>query len=187
MNKRPKVSKSITIKIMPSIAIFKPSSVCIRRTHHSVTEGVVASTFWNIIGNNVNDESPIERIDMKQKYDNKTNEPFWLIFVHFRDDIPVEGPAKSFSDRIDNGEEIRLQYNNRFFFKVYKCTPKVKVPTQTRILSVEDSEELMKFQKERFVANQVKEKTVDASTLFNKTNTEVTELSDMIANSFGCA
>ncbi len=168
---------------MSSVAkFFKPSSLCIRRTHWSVTDSIVATTFWNIIGNNVNGESPIERVDMKEKCDNKTNEPFWLIFVHFRDDIPFEGDAKSFSERIDNGEEIRVQYSERFFFKVYKCTPKAKVPTQTRILSVEDSEKLMQYQKERFAANKVKENTVDAATLFNKANTEINDLTEMMSN-----
>ena len=119
---------------------------------------------------------------MKQKYDNKTNEPFWLIFVHFRHDIPVEGDAKSFSDRIDNGEEIRVQYSKRFFFKVYKCTPKAKVPTQTRILSVEDSEKLMQYQKERFAANKVNQNTVDAATLFNTANEEINDLTEMMGN-----
>lgn len=144
---------------MESKTLFKPSSVCIRRAHSSVTEGEVASAFWCLFGNNSIGETPIEKIDMVERLDAKTQEPFWLIFIHFHANMEAEGTdteksaAKEFSDYIDEGKEMRIQYRYPFYFKVVKNNSKPKMATQARVLSEEDVEELKKVQQARASAN----------------------------------
>ncbi len=173
-----------------SINTFRPSSICIKRVHSSVTDDVIAQTFIDLFEKGwcrqftpdtpdgakfmctSDGESPIEKIDMVPRIDHRTREEFWLVFIRFNDNVlafeetPRDSPAGNmhhqteahrFSTHLDDPKvtDIRVQYRYPYFFKCVKNTSKPKAPTQAKVLTEEDTEELLKVQKERAVSWQV--------------------------------
>lgn len=112
-----------TIIIM-SIATQTIPSICIPRAHISVTEQQVEKTFDLLFGNGT-----VRDTDMLLREDYKTNELFWLIFVHFNDYCPEHDDSNivtsinGFKKRITSGEEVRVEYNAPYFWKTYEATP----------------------------------------------------------------
>ena len=166
-----------------SFNTFRPSSICIKRVHSSVTDDEIAQTFIDLFEKGFTQdgakfmctrdgESPIEKIDMVPRIDHRTQEEFWLVFIHFKDNVlefeetPRDSPvgnmhhqteAHRFSTHLDdpNVTDIRVQYRYPYFFKCVKNTSNPKAPTQAKVLTEEDTEELLKVQKERAVSWQV--------------------------------
>lgn len=154
---------------MSSIQTFQPSSICIKRVHSSVTDGVIAQTFIDLFEKGFTQdgakfmctsdgESPIQKIDMVPRIDHRTQEEFWLVFIRFNDNVlTFEGEsnimteARKFSTHFDDPKvtDIRVQYRYPYFFKCVKNTSKPKAPTQAKVLTDEDCQELLKAQKER--------------------------------------
>ena len=158
---------------MSNTNTFRPTSICIKRVHNSVTDDVIAQAFLNIFEKGftqdgtkfmctIDGESPIEKIDMNPRIDHNTHEEFWLVFIHFKDNLlkyqeePTKGlkyqtEANKFSTHLElpNVTDICIPYCNSYFFKCLKNTSKPKVPTQKKVLTDEDYESIKKVQKER--------------------------------------
>ena len=99
-------------------------SICIPRAHISVTDLQVEQTFDQLFG-----VGTVQGSDMLLRQDYKTGELFWLIFVHFnayspdKDADEIVTRLNHFKIRILSGEEVRIQYDGRHFWKAYQQRP----------------------------------------------------------------
>lgn len=141
------ISRSISTIIMSYIQI---PSICLPRVWHKFDRNYVEGIFCELFGPNANGESCVNHIDMIRKKDRNTGEDFWVVFVHFSPDMFSSDYLEDFATRINNDEEIKIQYNPPWFWKVRKNTGTRKEPTRTgpRIMSARDEQEFMAKQKQ---------------------------------------
>ncbi len=141
------ISRSISTINMSYIQI---PSICLPRVWHKFDRNYVEGIFCELFGPNANGESCVNHIDMIRKKDRNTGEDFWVVFVHFSPDMFSCEGLEDFATRINNDEEIKIQYNPPWFWKVRKNTGTRKEPTRTgpRIMSARDEQEFMAKQKQ---------------------------------------
>ena len=127
--------------------VFRPTSICIKRVHRSVTRDLIAKTFIKLFeqgfdhnGANfactTNGKSPIEKIDMVPRFDYRTQEKFWLVFISFNNNLLVgrEEPnggaylTKAYLLSYDlndpNVDDVGVEYCEPYFFRCVKNTSK---------------------------------------------------------------
>jgi hypothetical protein len=103
--------------------------------------------------NEVFETNVVNHVDMVQRTDRNTEQPFYVAYVHFND---MKGKAKiekfnelggdKFIEKINNDQEIRLVYRDPWFWKLRRNT-KSKHVRRPRILNEEDEAEFMEHQK----------------------------------------
>lgn len=94
--------------------------------------------------------SCVEKVDMISRTDRNTGEPFHVVFIHFSEYMYESDYLIDFAERINKDEEVKIQYNPPWFWKVRKnkAATRKEVRTGPRIMSRKDEEEFMKAQRE---------------------------------------
>ena len=139
-------------------------SICIPRVYINYNEDFVTRVFNELFGDDENGNSCVERVDMKLREDKRTGEEFWMVFVHFSPQMARTRELEAFVERLEQGEQVKIQYRHPWFWKVSK-NKSVKKPRQgPRILSVEDEEDIKKFQKEQLENKKSKKQSVKVAT-----------------------
>ena len=94
--------------------------------------------------------SCVDKVDMISRTDRNTGEPFHVVFIHFSDHMYHSDYLSDFAERIHNDEEVKIQYNGPWFWKVRKnkAATRKEVRTGPRIMSRKDEEELLAKQRE---------------------------------------
>jgi hypothetical protein len=125
-------------------------SVCLPRVWHKFNKNYIESIFCELFGPAADGDSCVTRIDLIPKKDRNTGEDFWVVFVHFSELMISTEFLEDFVERINANEEIKIQYNPPWFWKVRKNTGTRKEPARTgpRIMSRKDEEQLMATQKQ---------------------------------------
>lgn len=126
-------------------------SVCLPRVWFKFDKNYIEGIFCELFGPAADGESCVIRIDLIPKKDRNTGEDFWVVFVHFSSLMIATDYLQDFVERINANEEIKIQYNPPWFWKVRKNTgTRRESTTRTgpRIMSRKDEEELMKAQRE---------------------------------------
>jgi hypothetical protein len=95
-------------------------SICIPHVWYKFDRNYVEGVFCSLFGPNANGESCVTRIDMIPKKDRNTNKKFWVVFVHFSPQMFSSEHLVDFANRITNDEEIKIYYNQHWFWKVRK-------------------------------------------------------------------
>ena len=99
-------------------------SICIPRTFSNITAQHVKNTFEQIIGNGT-----VERVDMVQRR-GADGDSFQRVFVHFKH-WPDHPEVTRIREKLLRGDEIKLVYNEPWFWKCRKSTaskPRVRKP-----------------------------------------------------------
>lgn len=125
-------------------------SICIKRVWHKFDKNYIEGVFCELFGPDATGESCVERVDLIPKKDRRTDEPFWVVFVHFSPDVFSSDYLLDFANRIANDEEVMIQYNPPWFWKVSKNSGSRKDHARTgpRIMSSRDEKEFLAKQKE---------------------------------------
>jgi len=87
-------------------------SVCIPRTFSDVTWRKVRDIFEQVVG-----EKCVERVDMVNKI-NPRGKPYQCVFIHLKE-WPNNDFALQIRERLINGEDIKIVYDEPWF---WKCT-----------------------------------------------------------------
>ena len=150
-------------------------SICIPRVYINYNDEYVARVFDELFGDDETGNSCVERIDMKLRQDKRTGEEFWMVFVHFSPQMARTRELEAFVERLEQGEQVKIQYRHPWFWKVSK-NKSVKKPRQgPRILSVEDEEDIKKFQKEQLESKKTKKQQVNVAVLTKTPNEDEEE------------
>ena len=128
--------------IMP----FQFPSVFIPRVAIYHDEDFIANIFWNWFQT---EHCPVDHIDLVEKTDHKTGQPFWIAFVFFHEipDDQVSYDLKPSFDSINSGNTIKIVHSYTWYWQVKKNTGKKKTSARVRVLSVEDEAEIHAAQK----------------------------------------
>ena len=145
---------SVSFTPMASTGIQIPS-LCLPRVYFRFDERYIENVFLNIFGGVENGDegfkSCVSKIDLLERKDRKTNEPFWVVFLHFHDGVANTPETRAFVKKIEAGEEVKLIYSGPWFWKVRKNTSTRNAPkkeTKPRfIMNDEDEQEVLKNQK----------------------------------------
>jgi hypothetical protein len=102
-------------------------SVCLPRIWSRFDKTYVETVFINLLGPDAENNSCIKRIDFLSRTDNRTQEPYWLVFVHFSDKMLPSQQISDFVDRINAGG-LSIIYDQENYgnawWKVRPCTAK---------------------------------------------------------------
>ena len=111
----------LCIRITPKMAqnTIQIPSVCLPRVYYKFDEAYIDQVF-NTVFHSTNSDSVVDTIDLLDRMDYKTGEPFHLVFVHFRDHVLSTPEAVNFVKKIEGDEEVKLQYRHPWFWKVRK-------------------------------------------------------------------
>lgn len=125
-------------------------SVCLPRVYHKFDANYVEGIFCELFGPDMYGNSCVDKVDMVSRTDRNTGEPFHVVFIHFSDHMYYSEYLSDFAARIGNDEEVKIQYNPPWFWKVRKnkAANRKEVRTGPRIMSRKDEAEIMKAQSE---------------------------------------
>ena len=131
---------------MASVTTQIPS-LCIPRVYIRFDQRYIEEVFCEIFGTTPDGASCIDHIDLIQREDRKSGELFHVAFVHF---VPIAGTPeiKTFINKIEAGEEVKIEYSYPWFWKVRKNNAKKHTRRGPRIMSDQDEKDLRSFQKE---------------------------------------
>ena len=124
-------------------------SLCIPRVYHKFDEAYIEQVFCQLFGL-VEGKSCIERIDLVSRADRVTGEPFYVAFLHFTGaGVPSTKELVTFVQRIEAGDEVKIEYSHPWFWKVRKNNAKRRGRSAgpRMLLSEEDVEEIKSHQK----------------------------------------
>ena len=124
-----------------------------------VTSEQVRDVFDTIFNEDLTSTTPeggraVERVDMVEREDRNTEEPYYMIFVHFKHslqefhDCGAPDDAIAFMQALTDGEEKKVVYSGNWFWKcrVNKGTKRTAGP---RLMTVKDEEEFAAMQAKR--------------------------------------
>jgi len=125
-------------------------SVCLPRVYHKFDANYIESIFCELFGPNMYGNSCVDKVDMISRTDRNTGEAFHVVFIHFSDKMYHSDYLSDFAERIHNDEEVKIQYDAPWFWKVRKNKAASRKVGRTgpRIMSRKDEEELMTKQRE---------------------------------------
>ena len=103
---------------MEFVNVVQIPSVCLPRVYYKFDKNYVEQVFCEIFGPDNRGESCVERIDIIIRHDRNTNEPFHVVFVHFSEFMEPTQCVIDFSKRIIAQEEVKIQYDYPWFWKV---------------------------------------------------------------------
>ena len=135
---------------MTSNNVITIPSVCLPRVYHKFDANYVEGIFCELFGPDMYGNSCVEKVDMISRTDRNTAEPFHVVFVHFSPNMYHSDYLSDFAARIDKDEEVKIQYNPPWFWKVRKnkAPTRKEVRSGPRIMSRRDEEEFMTKQQE---------------------------------------
>lgn len=135
---------------MASNNVIALPSVCLPRVYHKFDANYVEGIFCELFGPDMYGNSCVEKVDMISRTDRNTGEPFHVVFIHFSEYMYESDYLNDFAERINKDEEVKIQYNPPWFWKVRKnkAATRKEVRTGPRIMSRKDEEEFMKAQRE---------------------------------------
>jgi hypothetical protein len=90
----------------------RPYSICILYAFGHITRGFVESVFRSLNVGRINNIEMIPKVNQKGSY--------WQILVHFSF-LHNQYEAVEFCKRLDEGKELRIVYDNPWFWKVIKA------------------------------------------------------------------
>lgn len=124
-------------------------SVCLPRVFHKFDKNYVEQVFCELFGPDITGNSCVERVDIIVRHDRNTNEPFHVVFVHFSENMAPTEYVIDFSKRILADEEVKIQYDYPWFWKVRQNrNQKIKNSSAPRIImSNRDEQQLMETQR----------------------------------------
>ena len=131
------------------VKTIKIPSLCIPRVYHKFDEAYIEQVFCQLFGL-VGGKSCIERIDLVSRVDRNTSEPFYVAFLHFTGSgVPSTKELVTFVQRIEAGDEVKIEYSHPWFWKVRKNNAKRRGRSAgpRMLLSEEDVEEIKSHQK----------------------------------------
>ena len=103
-------------------------SLCIPRVYHKFDEAYIEQVFCQLFGTH-RGRSCVERIDLINRQDRNTGEPFHVAFIHFVESGVAETKElKAFVERIEAGNEVKIEYSHPWFWKVRKNQAKRRTP-----------------------------------------------------------
>jgi hypothetical protein len=145
--------------------IIQLPSLCLPRIYFDFDEAYINNVFLNMFGHTTIDgQSPVHRIDIVPREDRKTGEPFNVVFVHFKKTTINNAFIQSFTQQLNQGQELRIYYNHPWFWKVRKSDspmPKHNSSTKSQapksILSPEEEQEILAYQKQITLSNNQEE------------------------------
>jgi hypothetical protein len=140
---------------MASTGIQIPS-LCIPRVYYKFDKTYIENVFVSIFGlvqdENDVDVSCIKKIDLVERTDRNTGEPFNIVFLHFHDGVEATPDNVEFVKKIEAGEEVKMTYSYPWFWKLRKNHATRREPRTFNgpriIMNAEDEQEVMKHQKE---------------------------------------
>jgi hypothetical protein len=132
---------------MASTTVQIPS-LCIPRVFINFDESYIERVFCDLFGSDIHGNSCVERIDLINKEDRRTGEPFHVAFVHFVKEMATSEELTAFIQRIESGEEVKIEYRYPWFWKVRKNMATKRTRRGPRIMSAKDEEDLRSYQKE---------------------------------------
>lgn len=124
-------------------------SLCIPRVYHKFDEAYIEQVFCQLFGTH-RGRSCVERIDLINRQDRNTGEPFHVAFIHFVDSGVAETKElKAFVERIEAGNEVKIEYSHPWFWKVRKNQAKRRgrAAGPRMLLAEEDVEEARQHQR----------------------------------------
>lgn len=136
-----------TTQTMASNTVQIPS-VCLPRVYYKFDKNYVEQVFCELFGPDIHGNSCVERVDIIVRHDRNTNEPFHVVFVHFSENMAPTEYVVDFSKRILADEEVKIQYDYPWFWKVRQNrNQKLQTTSGPRIMSKRDEETLMETQR----------------------------------------
>lgn len=136
-----------TTQTMASNTVQIPS-VCLPRVYYKFDKNYVEQVFCELFGPDIHGNSCVERVDIIVRHDRNTNEPFHVVFVHFSENMAPTEYVIDFSKRILADEEVKIQYDYPWFWKVRQNrNQKLQTTSGPRIMSKRDEETLMETQR----------------------------------------
>jgi len=143
-------SSHSTYRVMASNNTIAIPSVCLPRVYHKFDANYVEGIFCELFGPDMYGNSCVEKVDMVSRTDRNTGEPFHVVFIHFSDHMYYSDYLSDFAARIGKDEEVKVQYNPPWFWKVRKnkAAHRKEVRTGPRIMSRNDEAEIMAKQQE---------------------------------------
>lgn len=140
----------LILTIMASNNVIALPSVCLPRVYHKFDANYVEGIFCELFGPDMYGNSCVAKVDMISRTDRNTGEPFHVVFIHFSEYMYESDYLNDFAERINKDEEVKIQYNPPWFWKVRKnkAATRKEVRTGPRIMSRKDEEEFMKAQRE---------------------------------------
>ena len=135
---------------MNSNNVIAIPSVCLPRVYHKFDANYVEGIFCELFGPDMYGNSCVEKVDMISRTDRNTGEPFHVVFIHFSPNMYQSDYLSDFAARIDKDEEVKIQYNPPWFWKVRKnkASARKEVRNGPRIMSRRDEEEFMSKQQD---------------------------------------
>ena len=124
-------------------------SLCIPRVYYKFDEAYIEQVFCQLFGT-VRGRSCIERIDLINRQDRKTGELFHVAFIHFVESgVSETKELKAFVERIEAGNEVKIEYSHPWFWKVRKNQAKRRgrAAGPRMLLAEEDVEEARQHQR----------------------------------------
>ena len=125
-------------------------SLCIPRVYHKFDEAYIEQVFCQLFGLVQGNKTCIERIDLVNRTDRNTSEPFYVAFLHFNaSGVPRTTELETFVQRIEAGDEIKIEYSHPWFWKVRKNNAKRRgrVAGPRMLLCEQEVEEIKSHQK----------------------------------------
>ena len=137
-------------RIMTSNKTIAIPSVCLPRIYHKFDANYVKGVFCELFGPDMYGNSCVKKVDMVSRTDRKTGEPFHVVFIHFSEDMYLSDYLSYFAAMISTDEEVKVQYNPPWFWKVRKnkSRNRKEVRAGHRIMPRKDEAEIMKAQSE---------------------------------------
>ena len=146
-----KRTKELKVDPLPSkmVKSIQIPSLCIPRVYHKFDEAFIEQVFCQLFGS-VDGKTCIERIDLVDRVDRNTSQPFYVAFLHFTEaGVPRTKELVTFVERIEAGDEVKIEYSHPWFWKVRKNNAKRRgrAAGPRMLLSEEDVEEIKSHQK----------------------------------------
>ena len=104
---------------MASTTVQIPS-LCIPRVYFHFDEAYIELVFCVLFGSDVHGKSCVERIDLIKQENRRTGEQYKVAFLHFVKDMPASEELTAFIQRIESGEEVKIEYRYPWFWNVHR-------------------------------------------------------------------
>ena len=130
-------------------------SICIPRAVQHVTEAQVTQTFCEFFRSNC-----VAKVDMVERADRNTGEPYWIVFVHFNGEEQASAEQiasaglmdqKKFITDINENKQCSIVYYKQWFWKCRRNNaPRSEKQTSgPRLMTSDDEAQFVEFQKKR--------------------------------------
>lgn len=146
---------------MSSNTIQLPS-LCLPRVYYKFDECYIEQVF-NSLFCTTDEYSVINRIDMVPRIDNKTNEPFYLVFVHFKNNVYRDESVEYFVESIERGEEVKMQYDDPWFWKVRKNNSTISTDKGEMLMNLSNGPKMVFDEKEAIKMREIIKENLNKS------------------------